>query len=70
MSSVVRTVAMKGLRPKITVLLLLFLCLETKCHLTICWLQLAAVDVTVLPLLGHLGSSDHPPVLQWDPRVS
>lgn len=33
-SSVARTVAMRVLRPKITVLLLLFLYLEAKCHLT------------------------------------
>lgn len=70
MSSVARTAAMKGLRPKTTTLLLLFLLLEAKCHLIFCWLQLAAVDVTAFLLLGRSGSSDHTPALQWDPRLS
>lgn len=70
MSSVERIVAMKEVNPKTIVLLLVFLCLEVKYHLTFFWLQLAAVDVVVFPLSRHLGSGDCPRALQWDPRLS
>lgn len=54
-SSVARTVAIKVLRPKTTLLLLVFLCLEEKCHLTACWLQLAAVDGDCVSIIRVFG---------------
>lgn len=61
---------MEGVNPKTTVLIFGFFCLEAKYHLAFCWLQLAAVDVAVFPLLRHLGSGDCSPALQWDSRLS
>lgn len=69
-TSVERMVAMEGVNPKTIVLVFGFFHLEAKYHLAFCWLQLAAVDVAVFPLLRHLGSGVCPPVLQWDPRLS
>lgn len=70
MSSVERIVAVEGVNPQTIVLQFGFLCLEAKYHLAFCWLQLAAVDVSVFPLSRHLGSGDCPPALKWDPRLS